>query len=127
MGYIEKLIEEIESEPCSQLCTDCYGSQTKPNFARKRFTIKYGEDAIEDTKFSIAEKEWHKANSPDYESFKVTFFDIGLTPTEAKDFYDLYLTQNAFEQCKCENGRELTEHGKRVARLHNALNNLYKL
>ncbi len=127
MGFIERLLEEIESEPCSQLCTVCFGSNAIPSFARARFKSKYGEDSIEDTKFSIAEKEWHKANSPDYQDFKLVFLDIGLTPTEAKDFYKLYLTQSEFEQCKCENGRELTEHGERVARLRNALNNMYKL
>ncbi|EGR1102575.1 hypothetical protein Q5N41_17780 [Vibrio cholerae] len=126
MSFIERLLEEIESEPCSKLCTVCFGRKTVTSFSWSRFITKYGADSLDyDSKFSIAERAWREANAPEFLAFKVVFLDMGLTHSEAKDFYELYLTQNAVEQCRhCENGRELTEHGERVARLRNALNNL---
>lgn len=126
MSFIDILLEEIESEPRSKLCTVCHGQQSVRSFSWSEFVLEYGAESLEyNSKFRIAERAWIEAGTPEFKNFEIAFLDLGLTFHEAKDFYELCLIQNSTESCRnCQNGRELTDHGKRVANLRDKLTNL---
>ncbi|NIY91150.1 hypothetical protein [Vibrio diazotrophicus] len=126
MSFIDMLLEEIDSEPCSKLCTVCHGQQSVRSFSWSQFILEYGAESLDyNSKFRIAERAWIEADMPDFENFEIAFLDLGLSVNEAKDFYEMCLVQNSFEVChNCQNGRELTDHGKRVANLRDRLINL---
>lgn len=126
MSFINMLIEEIESQERSKLCSVCMGSGSVISFERSRFVSKYGHWATGvDSKYSDVKRAWEEAGKPAFEEFEQTCLDIGLGTEEAKDTYDLFLTGASKEKChNCEGGRELTEHGREVAKLKRLINNL---
>ena len=123
MELLNKLIREIEESPQRQVCSVCLGKGSILSQKRQRFFSKYTEDALAtDSKFYVAEKAWREANKPNSEEVLRIFLDVGLSEQEGKDFHILYLQEQDIEDChNCENGRELTEHGALVAKLHNAI------
>ncbi|KJY86616.1 hypothetical protein TW84_19150 [Vibrio neptunius] len=120
------LIEEIESQDRTKLCSICMGRGSTLSFSWARFREKYGDWATDvDSKYSDVKRAWEEADKPPFEQFEQTCLDIGLGNQEARDTYELFLTKESKEKChNCKNGRELTEHGLEVAKLKKLLTNL---
>ncbi|EIA3186960.1 TPA: hypothetical protein ACN32G_004580 [Vibrio parahaemolyticus] len=126
MSFISMLIEEIESQERTKVCSVCTGSGSIISFARARFVGKYGDWADDiDSKYSDVKRAWEEAGKPSFAEFEQTCLDIGLGNEEAKDTYELFLTKESRVKChNCEGGRELTEHGREVAKLKQLITNL---
>ena len=122
MELLSKLIEEIEAAPLTTSCSTCLGQGKVPSPQKLTFFKIYGQNSLEvDSVFHTAEQAWLKAGKPSGDKMETLFLDIGLSTKEAKNFHSLYLTQKDPECDDCKGGRALTEHGKLVAKLRDAL------